>query len=70
MEVEKDVINENNKNEGGGVVSKNTHISASCCCQGKWQVIVLAIILIVTILQMSELIKISEALKSIDVNMR
>jgi len=45
-------------------------ISIPCCCHDKWYVIVLVVILIIVIMQMGELLRISEALKNIDMNIR
>lgn len=71
MEVEKNIIKARNINETGVVNDESTQLNAvSWCCRDKWHIIVLAIVLIIIILQMSELIKISEVLKSIDANIR
>lgn len=71
MEGEKNIIKARSVNETGVAYDENIDTTAiSCCCRGKWHIIVLAVILIIIMLQMSELIKISELLKRADANMR
>lgn len=52
------------RNEIAGQIGDSIHKSSSG--RNKWLTIVMLIILVITIMQMVELIKISEALKSID----
>lgn len=70
MEDKGNIINVTGKNtdiEINNDIAKKAEVPS--LCENKWQIIVLVIVLLITILQMSELLKISAALKSINVNM-